>query len=152
MSYIDIEYDMDATFGGAAITLANSLLAGNVSYATDYPAEVTDDMSNTDSARFQDYTAAVSMREDRRLAELGNGSNPQYHTDMDVYESYSDLDFLFGFNVVQSTVGTVAELSGASVTYSAPVPTLPEWGLVLLTGLMLAGGGLMLRVRRQVQL
>ncbi|MBW2291014.1 MAG: M20/M25/M40 family metallo-hydrolase [Deltaproteobacteria bacterium] len=149
---IDIEYDMDATFGGAAIALANSLHAGNVSYATDYPAEVTNDMSNTDSARFQAYTAAVSMRENRRLAELGNGSNPQYHTDMDVYESYSDLDFLFGFNVVQSTVGTVAELSGASVSSTAPVPTLPEWGLALLTGLLLAGGGLMLSYRLQTQL
>ena len=38
------------------------------------------------------------------------------HLYMDVYESYSDLDYLFGFNVAQTTVGTVAELAGATVT------------------------------------
>jgi hypothetical protein len=46
----------------------------------------------------------------------------------------------------------VAELSGASVSSTAPVPTLPEWGLALLTGLLLAGGGLMLSYRLQTQL
>jgi cysteine-rich repeat protein len=121
---IDIEYNASQTSGGTAITLANMLLAGNATYATDYPAEVTDNMSNTDSARFDDWTAAVSVRENRRLAELGNGSNPQYHTDMDRYESYSDLDYLFGFNSAQTTVGTVAELAGASLTNTCGDGTL----------------------------
>ena len=107
---IDIEYNASQTSGGTAITLAAALLAGNGTYATDYPAEVTDNMSNTDSANFDNWTAAVSVRENRRLAELGNGSNPQYHTEFDIFESYSDLDYLFGFNSVQTTVGTVAEL------------------------------------------
>jgi cysteine-rich repeat protein len=113
---IDIEYNASETFGGAAIALANALLAGNVTYATDYPAEVSDQMSNTDSARFEDWTAAVSLRENRRLLELGSGSNPFYHTSTDIFENYSDVDYLFGFNTVQTTVGAVAELAGASLT------------------------------------
>jgi cysteine-rich repeat protein len=112
---LDIEYRAASTYNGFAIELANDTLAANASYATDYPAEVTDEMSNTDSARFQDHTAAISLRENRRLAELGAGSNPNYHTYTDVYGSYSDLDYLFGFNFVQTTVATVAQLAGATL-------------------------------------
>jgi len=111
---IDIEYRAASTYNGFAIELANLAAAGNAAYATDYPSEITNNMSNTDSASFQNHTAAISLRENRRLAELGNGSNPNYHTFTDVYGSYSELDFLFGFNVVQTTVGTIAGLVGAS--------------------------------------
>jgi cysteine-rich repeat protein len=112
---LDIEYLDSATYDGFAVELANATLAANVAYATEYPAEVTDQMSNTDSARFQNHTAAISLRENRRLAELGNGSNPYYHASTDVYGSYSELDYLFGFNFVQTTVATVAELAGATL-------------------------------------
>lgn len=116
---IDIEYKSSATYNGFAIDLANRAAAGNGTYATDYPSEVTNNMSNTDSANFQNHTGAISLRENRRLAELGNGSNPNYHTFMDVYGSYSDLDYLFGFNVAQTTVGTVAQMAGASTCADA---------------------------------
>jgi hypothetical protein len=50
----------------------------------------------------------------------------------------------------------VAELAGATVTVEActgpNVPTMPEWGLFLLAGLLLVAGGLMLTYRRQIRL
>jgi hypothetical protein len=71
---------------------------------------VTNDMSNTDSVPFQDVAPSCSFRENRRRAEIGSGANPNWHQSTDVYATYNDLDFLFGFNIVQTTLGTIAEL------------------------------------------
>ena len=95
----------------------------------------------------------------RRLAELGNGSNTQYHTDMDIYESYSDLDYLFGFNSVQTTVGTVAGLAGATLTGCgdpplAPcvgIPATPDWSLILTCLIVALTGAALLAGRRSWQ-
>ncbi len=112
---IDIEYQSAAGFLGDAIDLALSTHAGNRLYATDYPAEVSADMNNTDSKSFQWDCPAISLRENRRLAEIGNGSNPHWHQSSDQISTYSAEDFLFGFNVVQTTTAAIAQLAGATV-------------------------------------
>ena len=108
---IDIEYRASSTFAAQALTLANSLQAGNSTHSTDYPAEIGSNMSSTDSMPFRNYTAAVSVRENQRLAEIGNGANPHWHQTSDVYSTYSEADFLLGFNALQMTLGSVAELA-----------------------------------------
>ena len=72
-------------------------------------------MRSTDSWPFRHYTAAVSIRENQRVAEIGQGSNPHWHQPTDLYSTYSDLDFRLGFNALQMTLGTVAQLAGASI-------------------------------------
>ena len=110
---IDIEYRSTSGNPEGSLALANALLAGNASYSADYPAEIGPDMCCTDSMPFRLWCAAVSVRENQRRAEIGQGSNPQYHQPTDVFSTYSDKDFLLGFNAAQMTVGTVAELVGA---------------------------------------
>ena len=72
-------------------------------------------MNYTDSVPFQNYTATVSVRDNQRVAEIGNGSNPHWHQPTDVYAAFSEDDFQLGFNAVQMTLGTVAELAGTTL-------------------------------------
>jgi len=111
----DIEYQADSTYASQSLVLANLLKAGNEQYAEDYPAEVSGDMCCTDSVPFQDYAPSVSIRENRRRAEIGNGSQPHWHQPTDLFSTFGEADFLFGFNVVQTTVGTICELSGLAL-------------------------------------
>ena len=112
---VDIEFQAAHTYGGEAIALASKLQMANAKYATDYYAQVGMRMSNTDSAAFQEFCPAVSIRENERLAEIGRGSDPNWHKNSDVYETYSEEDFRLGFNALQMTVGAVAELTGAAL-------------------------------------
>ncbi len=112
---IDIEYAASSMFAAQALTLANSLQTGNSTHSTDYPTEIGSNMSDTDSIAFRNFTAAVSVRENQRLAEIGNGANPNWHQPSDVYSTYSESDFLLGFNALQMTLGTVAALAGTRV-------------------------------------
>jgi hypothetical protein len=111
---IDIEYQAGsvAPYNSLAQQLANRLLAGNTTYSTTYPAQVGNNMNFTDSMPFRNHTAAVSVRDNQRVAEIGMGSNPHWHAASDVYATYSEDDFRLGFNAVQMTLGTVAELAG----------------------------------------
>jgi Zn-dependent M28 family amino/carboxypeptidase len=111
---IDVEYRAGTTYAALSQGLANKLKIGSYSYSSDYPAEVGDSSQNTDDTPFHNYTASVSVRENRRCCEI-YGVHPYYHTANDLYQNYSDLDFLLGFNTVQMTVGTVAELAGAHI-------------------------------------
>jgi hypothetical protein len=79
----------------------------NDRYATDYPAAVGDRVNNTDSGSFQDLVAAISLRENERLAHTGTGWNPTWHRPIDVFETFSDLGFKLGLNSAQ-TSGTFA--------------------------------------------
>ncbi|MCH9651540.1 MAG: M20/M25/M40 family metallo-hydrolase [Deltaproteobacteria bacterium] len=108
---LDIEYDSEEVFSEESLALARFLLSGNASYSTDYPAEIGPDMCCTDSRSFDSYTAAVSVRENRRLSEIGRGSNPHYHQPTDLFSNYSEADFLLGFNALQMTLGTVCKLA-----------------------------------------
>lgn len=107
----DIEYQASSAFAAESLALANLVHQANVDYAPAYPSEVTNDMCCTDSVPFQDDVAAISVRENRRRAEIGNGSNPNWHRDSDVFATYSEADFALGFNALQATVGAVAEIA-----------------------------------------
>ena len=85
----------------------------NEKYATDYPANVGPHMSNTDSGPFQDLTPAISLRELERGPQIGNGWDPHHHQPTDLYKTFSDDDFRLGLNAAQTTLGAVAQLTGA---------------------------------------
>lgn len=109
----DIEFQTNSAWAGQSRALANTLASSR--YAKDYPAEVSGDMCCTDSVPFQDDCPAVSIRENRRRAEIGQGSQPNWHQPTDLYTTYSELDFLFGFNIVQTTMGTIGQLTRLTV-------------------------------------
>ena len=62
-----------------------------------------------------DIVAAISVRENERGTQIGNGWDPQWHQPTDVYTTYSDKDFRLGLNAAQTTLAAVAKLAGASV-------------------------------------
>ena len=112
---VNIEFAGTAKLAAEAERLAWFFRAANDRYATDYPAAVGDRMSNTDSQPFQDLVAAISLRENERLAQIGSGWDPQWHQPTDVYTTYSDADFRLGLNAAQTTLAAIAQLAGASV-------------------------------------
>ncbi len=108
----DVEYQTEHDFAGEAIVLAQFVAGAMARYGT-MSAEVGDNMNNTDSRSFWDDAPAVSARENQRVAEIGDGSNPHWHKPSDVPGTYTDADYAFGFNIVRMTAGAVAELVGA---------------------------------------
>src|SRR6185312_15318360 len=112
---VNIEYQADSKFAGQSRDLAIALQEANEAYATDYPAAIGRHMTNTDSHEFQDFAPAISVRENERGAQVGNGWDPQWHQPTDVYATYSDKDFRLGLNAAQTTLGAVARLAGAAL-------------------------------------
>lgn len=113
---VNIEFQSDSKFAGQSQRLAWALEDANEHYATDYPAAVGRHMTNTDSTPFKDVTAAISVRENERGAQVGNGWDPQWHQPTDLYSTYDDKDFRLGLNAAQTTLSAVALLAGASLT------------------------------------
>jgi hypothetical protein len=113
---VDIEFQLNSAKAEESARLALELLNANRKFATDYPAVMSNAMSNTDSTPFMDHTAAVSLRENRRLYETGQGANPHWHRPTDLFVTFSDADFRLGFNAAQTTLGAVARLVGARIT------------------------------------
>jgi hypothetical protein len=112
---VDIEFQLNSAKAAESSQLALTLLNANRLFATDYPAVMSNSMSNTDSGAFQDLVAAVSLRENRRLYETGRGANPHWHQPTDLFVSFTDADFRLGFNAAQTTLGAVARLVEARV-------------------------------------
>jgi hypothetical protein len=112
---VNIEFAGTSRMADSAQKLAWFFRRANDRYATDYPAAVGDRMSNTDSGSFQDLVAAISLRENERLAHTGTGWNPTWHQPIDVFETFSDLDFRLGLNAAQTTLAAVAQLAGATI-------------------------------------
>jgi hypothetical protein len=117
---VDIEFQLNSAKADESAALALRLLNANRLFATDYPAVVSNAMSNTDSAPFQDLVPAVSLRENRRLYETGNRANPHWHRPTDLFVSFSDDDFRLGFNAAQTTLGAVARLVEARIGLIPP--------------------------------
>jgi len=111
---INIEYQMNSKMAAASEKLAAALHASNRTYAK-YPATIGTNMAGTDSIRFEDLVAAVSVRENERITGIIRGSNPNHHQPTDKYESYAEEDFLFGFNSAQTTLGTLGQLAGITL-------------------------------------
>jgi hypothetical protein len=112
---VNIEFQANSRMADSAQKLAWFFRRMNDRYATDYPAAVGDRMSNTDSGSFQDLVAAISLRENERLAHTGTGWNPTWHQPIDVFETFTDKDFRLGLNAAQTTLAAVAQLTGATI-------------------------------------
>ncbi|MES1259617.1 MAG: peptidase M28, partial [Gemmatimonadota bacterium] len=112
---VNVEFAGTSKFADQAAKLAWFFRNANDKYATDYPAAVGDRMSNTDSDPFKDLVPAISLRENERLAQTGNGWNPTWHQPIDVFSTFSDKDFRLGLNAAQTTLGAIAHLTGATI-------------------------------------
>src|SRR5256714_14655859 len=112
---VNIEFQASAKFAGQAQQLAWTFQAANEKYATDYPASVGSHMTNTDSAPFQDFVAAISLRENERGAHIGAGWDPNWHPPTDLYATYGDKDFRLGLNAAQTTLAALAGLVGTTI-------------------------------------
>jgi hypothetical protein len=115
------EADVNIEFAGNSKMVAESqalawlFRAANERYATDYPAAVGNRMQSTDSVPFQDFVAAISLRENERGAQIGSGWDPHWHKPTDVFETFSDKDFRLGLNAAQTTLAAIAQLAGATL-------------------------------------
>jgi hypothetical protein len=115
------EADVNAEFAGTSKMAAESQAlawlyrAANDRYATDYPVTVGNRMSNTDSAAFQDFCPAISVRELERGSQVGAGWDPHWHQPTDMFANFSDKDFRLGLNATQTTLAAVAQLTGATI-------------------------------------
>lgn len=112
---VNIEFQLSSKFVAGAKELAWALHAANEKYATDYPAAVGRRMTNTDSTSFMDLVPSVSLRENERGAQIGNGWDPHWHQPTDVFTTFSDKDFRLGLNAAQTTLAAVAQLTGAKL-------------------------------------
>jgi len=121
---VDVEYQLVSEKWEDSAQLGIELLNASRMFSTDYPAVLSNAMSSTDSAPFMDHVAAVSVRENRRLYEIGwggptgygaRGSDPHWHRPTDLFVNYTDWDFLLGFNAMQMTFGATARLVGARI-------------------------------------
>ena len=110
---VNVEFQSNSKMAEASQKLAWLVAGANEKFATDYPAAVGNHMTNTDSGPFQDLIAAISLRENERGREIGAGWDPQWHQPTDVYATYTDKDFRLGLNAAQTTLGAVAQLTGA---------------------------------------
>lgn len=113
---VNIEYQSKSKYAADAEKLAWQFENANELYATDYPAQVGRHMTNTDSSPFMDIVPAISLRENERGAQIGNGWDPQWHQPTDLYTTYSDKDFLLGLNAAQTTLSAVAVIAGAHLS------------------------------------
>jgi Peptidase family M28 len=117
---VNIEFQSKSKYAADAEKLAWVFANANELYATDYPAQVGRHMTNTDSSPFMDIVPAISLRENERGAQIGDGWDPQWHQPTDLYSTYNDKDFRLGLNAAQTTLGAVATLAGARVAGTTP--------------------------------
>jgi hypothetical protein len=111
---VNIEFQVSAKLAAEAQALAWVFHAANEKYATDYPAAVGNRMTNTDSTPFMDVVPAISLRENERGTQIGNGWDPHWHQPTDRFSTFSDKDFRLGLNAAQTTLAALAQLTGAT--------------------------------------
>ncbi|MGE5731722.1 MAG: M20/M25/M40 family metallo-hydrolase [Gemmatimonas sp.] len=112
---VNIEFQVASKFATDAQKLAWALATANEKYATDYPASVGQHMTNTDSGPFQDVVPAISLRENERGVQIGNGWDPHWHQPTDLFATFTDKDFRLGLNAAQTTLAGVGELAGLTI-------------------------------------
>jgi hypothetical protein len=117
---INIEFQVNSKFAAQSQALAWILEQADEKYATDYPARVGSHMTNTDSNPFMNEVAAISVRENERGTEIGNGWDPQWHQPTDLFTTYNDKDFRLGLNAAQTTLAATAQLAGATLKSATP--------------------------------
>jgi hypothetical protein len=112
---VNIEFQSNSKMAEASQRLAWVFANANEKFATDYPASVSQHMTNTDSTPFMDIVPSISLRENERGTQIGAGWDPQWHQPTDVYSTYNDKDFRLGLNAAQTTLGAIAQLTGATL-------------------------------------
>ena len=123
---LDVEWRAGTAQEAASKALALKWAFTNGQYAPNYPATAYNYSTNTDDTPFQPYTAAISVRENRRSLTSGTNAewiSPYYHQTTDVEASYirddngNGLrdDIELGYNTVRTTLGLVADLAGAHI-------------------------------------
>ena len=112
---VNIEFQMNSKFAAQSQALAWAFEQADEKYATDYPARVGSHMTNTDSNPFMNEVAAISVRENERGTEIGNGWDPQWHQPTDIYATYNDKDFRLGLNAAETTLAATSQLAGATL-------------------------------------
>jgi hypothetical protein len=112
---INVEFQVNSKFAAESQALAWTLEQADEKYATDYPAAVGSHMTNTDSNPFMNEAPSISVRENERGTQIGNGWDPQWHQPTDLYSTYNDRDFRLGLNAAQTTLAATAKLAGATV-------------------------------------
>jgi hypothetical protein len=112
---VNLEFQVNSKMAAQSQALAWEFEKANEKYATDYPATVSSHMTNTDSGPFQDLIPAISFRENERGTQIGSGWDPTWHQPTDLYATFSDKDFRLGLNAAQTTLGTIAQLAGATL-------------------------------------
>ena len=113
---VNVEFQSASKQAAQSAALGCDLVSANEKFAADYPASLGSHMTNTDSTPFQDLVASVSVRENERGAQIGNGWDPHWHQPTDVYVTFSDKDFRLGLNAAQTTLGAILQLAGARLT------------------------------------
>ena len=112
---LSVRYDCLEPLGllvtDGAKALAWAMHGANEKYATDYPANIGSRMTNTDSSSFMDIVPSISLRENERGTQIGNGWDPHWHQPTDVFSTFSDKDFRLGLNAAQTTMAGVAQLT-----------------------------------------
>jgi hypothetical protein len=109
---INIEFQSASARASEAQALAWMFHSAAQRYATDYPANVSPHMTNTDSEPFQDLVPSISLRENERGRDIQAGWDPNWHQPSDVFATYSDKDFRLGLNAAQTTLAAIAQLAG----------------------------------------
>ncbi len=111
----NIEFQSNSDLADESMKLAFVFKSAADAYSTDYPATVGPHMTNTDSGPFMNIVPSISLRENERGAHTGAGWNPTWHTVLDVWTTFTDVDFRLGLNAAQTTAAGLARLTGASV-------------------------------------
>jgi hypothetical protein len=111
----NIEFQSSATQAEGAMKLALAVKLAADKYSKNYPGTLGPHMTNTDSGPFMDIVPAISLRENERGMNTGAGWNPHWHQPTDLYNTFSNKDFLLGLNSGQATLAAVAGLAGAKV-------------------------------------
>ena len=112
---VNIEFQSNSKMAAEAQALAWVFYAANEKYATDHPAAIGPHMTNTDSTPFMDIVPAISLRENERGTQVGNGWDPHWHQPTDRFATFSDDDFRLGLNAAQTTLAALAQLIGATI-------------------------------------
>jgi len=76
---INIEYQQNSKMAAASAGLAAALKEANRAVGQHYPVTIGANMAGTDSIRFQDLVASISVRENERITGIIRGSNPHHH-------------------------------------------------------------------------
>jgi hypothetical protein len=98
---VDVEYQLNSELWAESAELGIALINANRKFSGEHPAALSNAMSNTDSTPFMNLVPSVSLRENRRLFEIGRGSDPHWHQPTDVVETFTEADYRLGFSATR---------------------------------------------------